>query len=78
MKLPSSLVYVSHDPLVQSLPDPHALHGLTKLEADISLHGGLEELNGLITSLGILSLPILQKLETVSPTSWFHRMLCSD
>jgi hypothetical protein len=78
MKLPSSLVYVSHHPLVQGLPDSHGLDGLTKLAADISLHGGLEELNGLITSLGMASLPILHQLGSVSPTHWYPRMLFYD
>jgi hypothetical protein len=53
---------------VQDLPDSYDLDGLTKLAADISLHGGLEELNGLISSLGMVSLPILHQLGTVSPT----------
>jgi hypothetical protein len=78
MKLSSSLVYVSHGLLLQDLQDSDALDGLTKLEADISLHGGLEELNRLVTSLGMVSLPILLKLKTVSPTYWCHRMLFSD
>jgi hypothetical protein len=78
MKLPNSLVYVPHCPLVQDLPDSYDLDGLTKLAADISLHGGLEELNGLISSLGMVSLPILHQLGTVSPTHWYHRMLCYD
>jgi hypothetical protein len=78
MKLPNSLVYVSYHPLVQDLPDSDGLDGLTKLEADISLHGGLEELNGLITSLGMVSLPILHQLGTVSPTHWYLRMLFYD
>jgi hypothetical protein len=78
MKLPNSLVYVSHHPLAQGLPDSYGLDGLTKLSADISLHGGLEELNGLITSLGMASLPILHQLETVSPIYWYHRMLFYD
>jgi hypothetical protein len=75
MKLPNSLVYVSYHPLVEDLPDAY---GLPKLEADISLHGGLEELNGLITSLGMVSLPILHQLGNVSPTHWYLRMLCYD
>jgi hypothetical protein len=78
MKLPSSLVYVSHHLLVQDLSDSYSVDGLTKLSADISLHGGLEELNGLITSLGMASLPILHQLGTVSPKHWYHRMLCYD
>ena len=68
MKLPNSLVYVPHCPLVQDLPDSYDFDGLTKLAADISLHGGLEELNGLISSLGMVSLPILHQLGTVSLT----------
>jgi hypothetical protein len=78
MKLSSSLVYVSHGLLLQDLPDSDALDGSTKLEADISHHVGLEELNGLLTGLGMVSLPILLKLETVSPTCWCCRMLFSD
>jgi hypothetical protein len=78
MKLSSSLVYVSHGLLLQDLPDSYALDGLTKLQADISLHGGLEELNRLVASLGMHSLPVLLKLETVSPTHGYLRMLCYD
>ena len=78
MKLPNSLVYVSYHSLMQDLPDSYGLDGLTKLEADISLHGGVEELNGLITSLGMPSLPILHQLGTVSPKHWYLRMLCYD
>ena len=78
MKLLSSLVYVSLDLPMENLPDSDSLHGLTKLEADISLHGGLEELNGLITSLGMVSIPILCQQETVLPTHWYNRILCYD
>jgi hypothetical protein len=78
MKLPNSLVYVSYHPLVQDLPDSYGLDGLTKLEADISLHGGLEELNGLITSLGMVSLPILSQLGSILPTHWYLRILFYD
>jgi hypothetical protein len=78
MKQPNSLVYVSYHPLVQELLDSYGFNCLTKLEADISLHGGLEELNGLITSLGMVSLPILQQLGTILPTHWYLRMLCYD
>jgi hypothetical protein len=75
MKLSNSLVYVSYHPLVQDLPDSYDLDGLTKLEADISLHSGLEELNGLITSLGMVSLPILHQLGL---THLYLRILCYD
>ena len=78
MKLPNSLVYVSYHRLVQDLPDSYDFDGLTKLAADISLHGGLEELNGLITSLGMASHPIVHRLGNVSPTHWYHRMLFYD
>jgi hypothetical protein len=78
MKLLNSLVYVLYCPLVLDLPDSYGLDGLAKLAADISLHGGLEELNGLVTGLGMVSLPILHQLGTVSPKHWYHRMLCYD